>query len=91
MSQPDPQTTIRMRYHKEPDHTSNGYIFTNVAHARDWLTQKFVRPAEISLEEVAVGDLVRCRHCDGSGYKQSVRSVRKLSVGEFLRERADAE
>lgn len=86
-----PITTIRMHYPKEPDHTSNGYIFTDMKHARDWLTQKFVRPAEISLEEVAVGELVRCRHCDGIGYKQSVRPVRKLSVGEFLKERADAE
>lgn len=83
------ETTIRMLYPKQ-ENTLDGYVFSNMEHARQWLAQPFVDPSEIRLEEVQVGELCRCRYCGGSGFRQSVNVVRKLTVAEFLKGSADA-
>jgi len=74
-------TTIRMR-RCGPDHTLDGYIFTNHDHARAWLSQPFVNMDEIVLEEIEVGPLMRCRHCNGTGHRQDTKIVRRLTAEE---------
>lgn len=69
----------------DPDDTLNGYVFTDFAHARAWLRQSFVDRYETKLEEVEVGEPRRCRTCGGSGVRQTIKAVRKLSVDEFLK------
>ena len=65
------------------------YVFADFAHARTWLLQPFVARGGYTLEEVEVGEMCRCTRCDGSGYTQTVKPVRKLTVDEFLREAAN--
>ena len=64
--------------------TLRRYVFSDRQHARQWLTQAWVKPEDYTLEEVEVGELCRCNRCDGSGFTQSVKTVGKLTVGEFL-------
>lgn len=84
----DPKTTIRMLRRRRRGDTfrdMDGYVFTDMAHARLWLSQAFVADYDIStLEIVEVGESKGCPRCGGTGHTQSIRSVRKLSVSEFL-------
>lgn len=66
--------TVRMFY-RDKDNTLNGYVFSDRAHARQWLSQKFVDLSEITLQEVSLGELRRCRMCDGTGYHLSVKAT----------------
>lgn len=50
--------TIRMR--TSPERTLNGYIFSDHAHARTWLSERGWGPQDVRLERVKVGELVRC-------------------------------
>ena len=84
----DPKTTartMRLRCNRK-DSTLDEYLFTDLDHARTWLTQPFVRPGDYRLEEVEVGEMTRCKHCKGEGFTQSVKLVRRLSVEDFLAE-----
>jgi hypothetical protein len=84
------QTTLRIRYPRGVYSTMDGYVFSDIGHARQWLTQAFVDPTEFSLEEVERGSLTRCRMCAGSGFHQSIKPTgRRLTVGEFLKEQVD--
>jgi len=63
----------------------DGYIFTDMTHARTWLAQPFVAAMKISsLEVVEVGACQTCPRCKGTGSLQSVRILRKLSLVDFL-------
>lgn len=75
-------TTIRMR-RCGMDRTLDGYVFSDMAHARQWLSQGFVRRAEIQLEEVTVEPPKRCPRCDGAGHLDVVRFLRKLTPQEI--------
>ncbi len=77
------QTTIRIRRYGS-DSTLNGYIFSSRSHARQWLSQSFVRRREIQLDEVDVGLFMPCRRCGGSGHNRQVRLVRRLTAEEVL-------
>lgn len=66
--------------------TLYGYVFSDNEHAREWLTQSFVDRDAYMLEKVEVGELHRCRFCDGSGVRQSIKSDGKMTVEEFLKE-----
>ena len=74
--------TNRMR--RATERTLDGYIFTDRAHAREWLRQPFVDMAGIQLEEVEVGPLVPCPRCGGSGHRRDVRVIRRLTTEEAL-------
>ena len=69
---------------RSKDSTLTGYVFTGPEHAREWLTQKWVKPGRFTLQEVDVGPFIRCKRCDGSGSHRTVRLVRDLTVEEFL-------
>ena len=77
--------TIRL-IERSRDSTLTGYIFTDFNHAREFLTQSWVKPERFTLEEVAAGDFVRCTKCDGLGHTRRVTALRKLTVEEFLQE-----
>ncbi len=84
-------TTIRMLRRKRVDgersetRDLDGYIFTDMTHARTWLAQPFVAAMKISsLEVVEVGACQTCPRCKGTGSLQSVRILRKLSLVDFL-------
>jgi hypothetical protein len=64
----------------------NGYVFTDMAHASEWLRQSFVHDMkEVSLEVVDIGPLMPCPRCQGRGFRQDIkRTGRKLTVEEFL-------
>jgi hypothetical protein len=64
--------------------TLYGYVFADNEHAREWLTQPFVDRGAYKLEKVEVGELHRCRFCDGSGVRQSIKSIATMTVEEFL-------
>jgi hypothetical protein len=68
----------------EPESTLNGYIFTDDAHAKMWLSQPFVDLSQVKLERVQVGELKRCPRCAGEGYTQSVKKIDDLSPSEFI-------
>jgi hypothetical protein len=76
--------SIRLRPRSLSD-TLSRYVFSDYDHARQWLTQVWVKPADYTLEVVEVGELCRCRGCDGAGFTQTVKVVGKLTVEEFLR------
>jgi hypothetical protein len=78
-------TSIRLLY-RNTENTLHRYVFANREHARAWLMQPFVDPAEITLQEVAVGEERGCPTCGGRGWQQSVKALRPLTVAEFLRE-----
>ena len=87
--------TIRMLRRKRIDYESHtlrdldGYVFADMTHARQWLSQPFVHDFGISaLEIVEVSDLRGCPKCGGTGYTQTVKSIRKLTLDEFLKEQA---
>lgn len=65
-------------------HGVNDYVFTDMDHARKWLTQAFVMRDDIVLEEVDVGPLCKCRTCGGAGFRQTIKPIRRLTVQEFL-------
>jgi len=75
--------SVRMRL-KDRTNSLNGYVFRDLAHARQWLSQAFVKPDEISLDTVSVGPIKRCPRCNGDGYTEIVRFVGKTTVEEFL-------
>jgi len=77
------ETRIRMR--KAPDSTLNGYIFTDDAHAKAWLSQMKVEASDVRLEVVEVGSMCRCSKCGGSGFTQKVRKVADIGLEEVLR------
>jgi len=71
-----------------PDQTLNGYIFNDENHARLWLRQAWFTPEKLSrirLERVEVGEFVACERCRGEGRIQSVRKIKDVDVGEFLK------
>lgn len=77
-------TTIRM-LRCGVDRTLDGYIFTDRAHARLWLSQAFCKGADIRLEEVELGPIMRCARCGGTGHRQDVKRGRSLTLDEVLR------
>ena len=89
MSDPTQTTRTLKLIERAKDSTLTGYLFTDLKHAYEWLTQKWVKPELFALQEVDVGPLVRCRRCDGSGFHQTVKPLRRLTVDEFLRETAN--
>ena len=80
MNEEAAMTTIRMRRCGDP--TLDGYIFTDWEHARAWLTQPFVKPDEVQLEEVQTGPWMPCPRCRGSGSRQDVKTIRKVTFEE---------
>ena len=56
--------------------------FSDWQHARSWLAQPFIKRDEVQLEEVAVGPLIGCPRCGGSGWRQDVKPIRKLTIDE---------
>lgn len=76
------QTTIRMR-RCGPDRTLDGYVFSDRDHARRWLSQEFVN-GDVDLDEVQVGPLIKCRSCQGSGFRQDIRTLGRLTIEEAL-------
>ena len=80
------QTTIRLLSRRDRPDTLNGYVFSDLKHAREWLTQGFVDHDAYMLEKVEVGERHRCRWCDGSGFRQSIKPTGKMTVDEFLKE-----
>jgi hypothetical protein len=82
--------TIRMHLdtprHAHSCSDLNGYIFIDMTHARNWLSQSFVHEMPIrSLEVVALGDMKRCPRCKGEGFTQAVsRLDERFTVSEFL-------
>ena len=67
------------------DRTLDGYIFTDREHARQWLSQVCIKRDEVRLEEVAVGPVMCCPRCGGSGVRQDVKLLRKITIEELLR------
>ena len=65
------------------DYTLNGYIFMDYAHAAKWLRQPFVNNQYV-IELVDVGELCKCRHCDGTGYQQTIKPMGRVKVEAFL-------
>lgn len=82
-------TSIRLMPRDTRD-TLGRYVFSDRDHARQWLTQKWVKPEDYTLETVEVGELCRCTRCGGEGFTQSVKSTGKLTVEEFLAEKRGA-
>lgn len=76
------ELTVRMR-RCGPDRTLNGYVFTDMAHARQWLSQEFVK-GDVDLDEVEIGPIVRCRSCNGSGFRQDQKMRGRLTLEEVL-------
>lgn len=74
--------TIRMRLSGE--RTLDGYIFTDLAHAHQWLSQAFVERDKIQLDEVEVGPWMPCPRCGGDGHRRDVKLVRRLTPEEVL-------
>ena len=74
--------TYRLRCAGTLDH----YVFSDEAHAKQWLNQDIVKThhATMRLEQVEVGPFVRCSKCKGEGFTRSVRLIRKLSVADLL-------
>lgn len=62
--------------------TLDGYIFTDREHARQWLSQPYIDIGSIVLEEVEVGPLMACPRCAGSGFRQDVKRIRRLTPEE---------
>jgi hypothetical protein len=83
MSESTTKTSIRMA-RCGFDRTLDGYVFSDLAHARLWLSQSFVVATGVVLDEVEIGPLLRCKRCDGSGFHQTTRSIRPLTVREVL-------
>jgi hypothetical protein len=79
--------SIRLIPH-DPDDTLVGYVFRDEQHAREWLSQRFVKPDAYTLETVWVGPLFKCTKCGGSGFTQSVKRNQRITVAEFLHRRA---
>lgn len=77
-----PATTIRMR-RCGSDRTLNGYVFSDRDHARRWLSQEFVK-GDVDLDEVQMGPLVQCRSCQGSGFRQAMKVLGRLTIEEAL-------
>lgn len=81
---PDPTTSRTIRMMRGGDHTLNGYVFTDLDHARQWLSQSFVDRAKTEIEEVEVGLWGGCPHCGGAGWTRPTKVIGKLTVDEFL-------
>jgi hypothetical protein len=73
-----------MRFAPGDHNTLDGYVFIDLAHARRWLAGPYVDRKATRLEEVEVGEMHRCKWCEGTGYRQSVKPIRRLTVAEFL-------
>lgn len=82
-SNPEHQTTtFRMRYR---GNTLDGYVFTDLDHARQWLMQPIIDRSKIQIEPVEVGEPRQCRMCSGTGYHQTIKVVgQKVSAFQFL-------
>ena len=76
--------SIRLRVRANGDRTLQGYVFSNREHARAWLTQAWVKPADYTLEVVEVDDLCRCAKCDGTGFSQTVKVTGTTTIEDFL-------
>lgn len=76
------QSTLRMR---ERGSTLDGYIFTDLDHARQWLRQPIIDQSKITVELVEVGEYHPCRMCGGTGHHQKVKVLGdRISAMEFL-------
>lgn len=62
----------------QPERDLDGYIFNDVAHAREWLTQEFVTDAEYS---ACIVSYRRTRCCNA---KVAVKIEKLLTRTEFL-------
>lgn len=78
--------SVRLRVRANGDRTLQGYVFTDRRHAREWLTQAWVKPEDFTLESVEVGESCRCTRCGGSGFVQTMKTTGKMTVQEFLAE-----
>ena len=77
--------TLRVVRRHRPHADLHGYVFTDLAHAREWLCQSFVADMQMMLEPVDVGPLMPCPRCNGQGWRQDIKVTGpKMTVGEFL-------
>lgn len=74
--------TIRMKQ-CGVDRTLAGYVFTDRAHARLWLSQPFVHRDDVLLEEVEAGPWQPCQRC-GVGHTRVVKLIRRLSIDDLV-------
>jgi hypothetical protein len=79
----DTIVTVRLLPRDRQD-TLMGYVFSDTEHARKWLMQRFVKRDAYRLEKVEVGPRHECRFCGGSGFRQTVKPIGKITVKEFL-------
>lgn len=79
--------TIRLR--TGPDRDLEGYLFSDEAHARQWLSQKLIREHldEYYLERLEISaEEATCPTCRGTGcMPRRFRVLGRLSAAEFLR------
>lgn len=83
MTESKPTTTIRLRRY-EGESTLNDYIFTDAAHAHQWLSQVWVERGKVHLDVVVVGPFMPCPRCGGDGHRRDVKLVRRLTAEEVL-------
>lgn len=77
------EITIRMK-RCGIDNTLHGYVFSDRAHARQWLAGYTSESAGFQFEEVQVGPLMPCPRCGGAGHRQDVKAIRRLTFAEVL-------
>jgi hypothetical protein len=83
---PTPKTVERIRLRTSD--TLDGYVFTDITHATEWLTQPLIVKHwdEYQLEKVLVQrNTYRCSCCALFHWKE-LRLIQKMTVHEFLQE-----
>jgi hypothetical protein len=79
----DNHRSIRLRYPRDRTNTLNGYVFTDMQHAREWLFQEFVKPAEIKLDIVDVRYTI-CRRCGRPHCCPTIKVIEPISLAAVM-------